>query len=365
MNGTIVEIVNVTRESAWLPWAVQYFFLIGLSVGGFLLTLPAFVARREAWLPLGRVALLVAVTCGIAAPVALLADLHQPNRFWHFYAYPQDDSWMSFGAWLIPLYVGLLLTYAWGILRPELAESRLRVFALGGSCNRFVPVVGILASVLAAGVVAYTGIEVAVVKARPLWNTPLLPVQFLATALVGALGLMLVLNRVVNGYDRDVEGRANRLMAVFLALVMVLGGIWFALGFAGVSDVHARALDSGAGFDAWQMTAGWAAAATLLPLAIALRWPVGSGWITGLIALHSAWMFRWTVFMGGQTVPKTGAGLYDYTLPLGPEGLLGIVGTLGLWLFIVIVSTSLLPWRSARLPAGGAAAPMTLKAKEN
>ena len=162
MNGTVVEIVNVTRESAWLPWAVQYFFLIGLSVGGFLLTLPAFVARREAWLPLGRVALLVAVTCGIAAPVALLADLHQPNRFWHFYAYPQDDSWMSFGAWLIPLYVGLLLTYAWGILRPELAASRLRVFALGGSCNRFVPVVGILASVLSGGVAAYTGIQVAV-----------------------------------------------------------------------------------------------------------------------------------------------------------------------------------------------------------
>jgi tetrathionate reductase subunit C len=361
MNGTIVEIVNVTRESAWLPWAVQYFFLIGLSLGGFLLTLPAFVGRREAWLPLGRVALIVAVTCGIAAPVALLADLHQPNRFWHFYAYPQDDSWMSFGAWLIPFYVGLLLLYAWGILRPNLP----RALALGGSCNRFAPAIGVLTALLAAGVAAYTGIEVAVVKARPLWNTPLLPVQFLATALVGGLGLVLILNRAVNASDRTVEGAANRLLAVFLALVMVLGVLWFALGFLGLSEVHARALASVAGFDAWQITALWAAAATLVPLAIALRWPVGSGWVTGLIAVHSAWMFRWTVFMGGQSVPKTGAGLYDYTLPLGPEGLLGIVGTLGLWIFLAIVFTSLLPWRSVRLPARGEAAAMALKAKEN
>lgn len=365
MNGTIVEIVNVTRESAWLPWAVQYFFLIGLSLGGFLLTLPAFVLRRQDWLPLGRVALVVAVTCGLAAPVALLADLHQPNRFWHFYAYPQGDSWMSWGAWFIPAYVTLLLGYAWGILRPRLAEGRLRLLALGSGANRFVPALGLLTAVAAATVIAYTGVEVAVVKARPLWNTPLLPVQFLATALVGALGLVLVLNRVVNGYDRAVEARANRLLALFLTLVMVLGGVWFVLGFLDLSAGHARALDSVAGFEAWQITALWAAAATLVPLVLAVAWPVGSGWVTGLIAIHSAWMFRWTVFMGGQTVPKTGAGLYDYTLPLGPEGLLGIVGTLGLWIFLVIAFTSLVPWRAVFVSARGELPVLGLKAKEN
>ena len=34
MQTHIVEVINMPREVAWLPWAVQYFFLIGLSVGG-------------------------------------------------------------------------------------------------------------------------------------------------------------------------------------------------------------------------------------------------------------------------------------------------------------------------------------------
>ena len=36
MNST-VEILGFAREAAWLPWAVQYFFLVGISVAGFFL----------------------------------------------------------------------------------------------------------------------------------------------------------------------------------------------------------------------------------------------------------------------------------------------------------------------------------------
>jgi tetrathionate reductase subunit C len=42
-------------------------------------------------------------------------------------------------------------------------------------------------------------------------------------------------------------------------------------------------------------------------------------------------------------VPKTGAGFYEYALPAGPDGLMGIVGTAGLWLFLLILMTALLP----------------------
>ena len=44
--STIVETINVAREVAWLPWAVQYFFLIGLSYGAFLLSLPGVALRK-------------------------------------------------------------------------------------------------------------------------------------------------------------------------------------------------------------------------------------------------------------------------------------------------------------------------------
>ena len=64
--------------------------------------------------------------------------------------------------------------------------------------------------------------------------------------------------------------------------------------------------------------------------------------------MHSAWMMRWTLFIGGQEIPKTGAGFYQYHLPLGQDGWLGLIGTAGLWIFVFIVLTSLLPWGDTR-----------------
>jgi tetrathionate reductase subunit C len=43
-----------------------------------------------------------------------------------------------------------------------------------------------------------------------------------------------------------------------------------------------------------------------------------------------------------QTLPNYDAGPYPYSLPIGPNGLLGILGMLGLWLAIATVVTELL-----------------------
>jgi tetrathionate reductase subunit C len=88
VNPSIVELVHVARGVDWLPWAVQYSLLIGLSVGAFLLALPGLVFERPAWRDCPRIALLGSLLCGLTAPVALLSDLHQPGRFLHFYLSP-------------------------------------------------------------------------------------------------------------------------------------------------------------------------------------------------------------------------------------------------------------------------------------
>jgi len=59
----------------------------------------------------------------------------------------------------------------------------------------------------------------------------------------------------------------------------------------------------------------------------------------------------WTILIGGQSIPKTGAGLYDYHLPLGSDGLLGIVGTLGLWIALLLLMLEYLPWAGAAFKA--------------
>ena len=363
----VLEVVNVTREAAWLPWAVQYFFLIALSVGCFALTLPGFVAARAGWLRIARLALVGALVCGIAAPVALLADLHQPGRFWRFYAHPNLDSWMAWGAFFIPGYLLGLVAYAWVALRPAMAGAAPRSALLGGAWRvlalpglrlppaRLLRGAALLTAAFALLVLLYTGMEVMVVRARPLWNTPFLPVQFALTGLVGAVGLALLLDRLPGAHDEAAAGRLARLLALLMLASAAVGGAWLAVGALGLDAAHRTALASVADQPAWRVTAIWAGLATAATVLVAMV--PRAGWLAGLLALHSAWMFRWTVFIGGQAVPKTGAGLYETHLPLGHDGLLGILGTGGLCLFLLVAITALLPWEQAGpVPAAAPAA---------
>ena len=333
---SVLEVINVTRDVTWLPWAVQYFFLIGLSAACFFMSMRASLSGRTDLARFGRLALIGALVCGLVAPVALLADLHQPGRFWRFYAHPNLKSWMAWGAFFIPGYLGGLIVYAFAAWKP--APALLRPAAW-------------LTAVFAVLILLYTGMEVMVVRARPLWNTPLLPVQFAVTAVTGAAGLVLVLDRLMRGHDAATERAAGRWLMASLSATILVGALWFLLGVTNLDATHAAALASVSGHEQWQMTALWAALATLVPLVLMWWKPVGLGWLAGLIGLHAAWMFRWTVFIGGQTVPKTGAGLYTYHLPLGHDGLAGIAGTFGLWVAALVVISALLPAdRAGRAP---------------
>ena len=360
----IIEIVNVTRPAAWLPWAVQYFFLIGISVACLFLALPGLALARPRWRRIGGLALWGALACGLAAPVALLADLHQPGRFWRFYAHPNLHSWMAIGSFLIPGYLAGLLLFTWAALRPALAGTpgaglvaRLqRLAALGGVAAPGLRALGAaLAGGFGGGVLLYTGMEVMVVRARPLWNTPLLPVQFAVTALAGALGLVLVLDRLTAPRDPGSTAGLSRMAAVTLLIALALDGAWLISGLTGLDPAAAAALVSLAGLRAWEMTAVWTVGATLVAAAVALAAPVRAGWLVGLLALHACWMFRWSLFIGGQSVPKTGAGMYDYHLPLGHDGLLGIAGVAGLCVFLLIALGALLPLAGPSEPATGRA----------
>ena len=61
--------------------------------------------------------------------------------------------------------------------------------------------------------------------------------------------------------------------------------------------------------------------------------------VLGIGLAASAWAFRWALFMGVQGVPKFGAGLYLYSMPLGGEGLMGMLGVAGLCVALVAMTT--------------------------
>ena len=344
----IIELLTPSYEAAWLPWAVQYFFLVGVATGAALLTSACVFGPanglRQRLLP---TAVLVLAMSAIAAPVALLADLHQPARFWHFYAHLTPWSWMSLGAILMPTFVGLcvLMCALWWLGKAKLMRALVPVLVLS-----------------TLSIVLYSGAEIMVIRSRPLWNTLWVPINLALSGWLATVGMAFVLYRFLPAkLQPDFETlHGLRNLGLWIATGLVIAGLtWVLYGIAGHSPSFDLAVRLFKDFPVWRISMLGSAifgAAVVIALLRGERRLGAKGYTlvlgTGLAA--SAWAFRWALFMGVQGVPKFGAGLYLYNMPLGGEGLMGMLGVAGLCVALVAMATwalELFPQRQATATA--------------
>ena len=329
----ITELLTPHYEVAWLPWAVQYFFLVGVATGAALLvSVCAFGQRGSAMQRLLPVAVLTLAVSTLAAPVSLLADLHQPARFWHFYAHFTPWSWMSRGAVLLPLFVtiSLALCASWWL-----------------GCTRWMRGLAPLLLLSALSITVYSGAEMMAIRSRPLWNTLWVPVNLALTGWLAAVGAMLVVERFLPSQLRPGAGALQALRSIGLGIAALLTLVvlaWVASGALGLNASFNEALRLFREFPVWRMTMLGSAVFGAVVIAALLRGKHrlgASGYtlVLGLGLAAAAWAFRWALFMGVQGVPKFGAGLYLYHMPLGGDGLLGMLGVAGLCVALVAVAT--------------------------
>lgn len=329
----ITELLTPHYEVSWLPWAVQYFFLVGVATGAALLvSVCAFGQRGSAMQRLLPVAVLTLAVSTLAAPVSLLADLHQPARFWHFYAYFTPWSWMSRGALLLPLFVVIALAFCatWWLGKTRWMRGLVPVLLLS-----------------ALSITVYSGAELMVIRARPLWNTLWVPVNLALTGWLAAVGVMLVVERFLPAKLRPDNSALQALRSIGLgvaALLLVVVLAWAVSGALGWSPSFNEALRLFSEFPVWRMTMLGSAVFGAVVVGALLRGKQrlhASGYtlVLGLGLAAAAWAFRWALFMGVQGVPKFGAGLYLYHMPLGGDGLLGMLGVAGLCVALVAMAT--------------------------
>ena len=346
----IIELLTPAYEAAWLPWAVQYFFLAGIATGAALLV-SSFVwgAENSARQKLLPATVLTLAVSAVAAPVSLLADLHQPARFWHFYAHFTPWSWMSLGALLLPAFVGLAVAMcaSWWLGKLKWMRMLSPLLALS-----------------ALTISIYTGAEIMEVRSRPLWSTLWVPVNLALTGWLASVGSIFVLERFLPQALRPGAQALQvlRTLGLGLACALVLVALaWAVNGMIGASPSFDAAMRLWNDFPVWRIGMAGSAllGAAVVGALIRGRHRLGAKGYTlvlGLGLAGSAWAFRWALFMGVQGVPKYGAGTYIYHMPLGGDGLLGMVGVAGLCVALVALATWGLDLFPARRQSRGAAA---------
>lgn len=200
INITGTNAITYPHLHIW-DWRIAtYLFLGGVTAG--LLVLSSIINFRVTRLKANDVA--CCFMGPILAPFILMLgmffiflDVERPlNAFW-FYLSFNPTSPMSWGAWGVGVIIPVSFLYGLAAI-PEESRGILRVDYLKKLSARLNPYLRKLAGInFALGIFLgiYTGVLLSSFVARPLWNSPILPVLFLTSALSTGAAFIIIAAR--------------------------------------------------------------------------------------------------------------------------------------------------------------------------
>ncbi len=172
------------HDVSWHSSYAVYFFIVGIAAALFFFSFLSW--HQEALRPLRERAAYGSFGLLVVAALLLISDLSQPARFLYI---------------MNPAYLQLSSPLAWGGLNIIAfgAVSAAYLFLLRKGAERWAWETHALAAVgslLALGLPVYTGFDLTVHQSRPIWNTPLMPVLFVALSIAsGAAVCSLLVSR--------------------------------------------------------------------------------------------------------------------------------------------------------------------------
>jgi formate-dependent nitrite reductase membrane component NrfD len=178
-------------ENAWGWLIVSYLFLAGAGAGAFIAAVACDLLAPDWSKALARGGSLVAgplVAVGTACLVFdLEAGLWEPWR--QFYLISNLNSMITWGVIVLSLFIPVALLYA---------AALNEITFVGRIAKKYLRPLEFVGSALAIGTAVYTGILIAVVNGVPFWNTPLMPVLFLASAISTGLAAAMIAAAIID-----------------------------------------------------------------------------------------------------------------------------------------------------------------------
>ena len=252
-----MSVTNLTSYFSWGLWVVFYIFFIGLSAGSFLLSTMIYVFKMHALERVGRLSLLSALFSLIAGLMFVLIDLGHPERFWHTLVYRNMSSVLEWEINFYLLYILLVLGELWLVMRDDLSAMATNEKGMRGTigkilslryrtaptqaglakqahtAERWVKILGIIGIPMALGVHGGTGSIFAVQIAKPYWNSSIVPIIFIVSALVSGSALVTCLYSFFGEKDAEkpnVLASLSNLLILFVGVDLILVFAEFLIG---------------------------------------------------------------------------------------------------------------------------------------
>lgn len=401
---TLKELFVLPNENIY--WALQivlYPFMTGLVAGAFVLSSLYHVFGVQKLKDIARFALVFSFSLLFVAPIPLVLHLQQPFRALNVFMTPHFTSAIaSFGV-IFFTYASIVAIELWLLNRKRFVTESIRYREMKKK-NFFQSLFGFINTVLTLGatdiseealhadekatkIAAGIGIPVALflhgyvgfifgsVKANALWMTPLMPVIFIASAVVSGIALVILVYTITTTVRRALEKRkaarvqgykmVNKLKAepdvIQLTAKWLLGFLIFAVALE-LLDLLFRSYTAVKSWDALRsviyqhdfiqefvMQYGIGEFLPLILLALP-RLSVKRAAISGLLIVFGVLMMRYNVVIGGQAFSLTFNGFMQYRLPIWPtsletykEGLFGALTVFAIPFVLFTIFNKFLP----------------------
>jgi Ni/Fe-hydrogenase subunit HybB-like protein len=383
-------------EIHWSILIVVYPYVTGLVAGAFILASLVKIFNVKEVQPTYRLALLTALAFLLVAPLPLLLHLGRPERFYEILLTPNPTSAMAMFGFVYAWYLmGVLLLEIWFEFRADLIrlgrETRsslrwlyraLSLFSRDDSPEsvafdrkaiKTITVIGVPSAFLLHG---YVGFIFGSVKANPWWNSVLMPIVFLMSAIVSGIALVVLIYMVLAGVRRrPIDMKCLDTITSYLFYAVVVDFSLEALDFIHRLYQSEESVKILAKLISNKLFISLFVLQILLGMFIPLALLVAARffkanddlrkllYFTSVILIQiGIFSTRWNVVIGGQLFSKSFRGLMAYKMEVtGIEGLLTGLVLMALPLVILAVFLKLLP--SEHLPeravtVAGAAGPV-------
>lgn len=179
------------QESAWGWLIITYLFLAGAGSGAFIAAVACDLLAPDWSKALARAGSLVAGPLVAIGTLCLVLDLEaglwEPWR--QVYMINNLRSMITWGVIILSIFIPIALLYA---------AALNEITFVGKLAKKYVTIIELIGSVFAVATAAYTGVLIAVVNGVPFWNTPLMPVLFLASAISTGLAAAMIVAAVID-----------------------------------------------------------------------------------------------------------------------------------------------------------------------
>jgi menaquinone reductase, integral membrane subunit len=326
--------LTVTAMNDTVPWGLWITIdlsSIALGAGAFTLSAIVYLFGMKRFQSIARLAIFVGFIGYTSALLTLVMDIGRPDRFWHPWVYWNIHSVLWEITWCITIYLMIMIIE----FLPVIADTRFfnnwpRLRKFMHSLHKLAPALALLGLLISLLHQSSLGATYGIVKARPIWFKPSMPIMFILSAVAVGPALTMSVAFVIEWITMKKTVPHDVLFAIakFSGLALLVYGylrFWDAMA----TLYYGRTPSVMAAWALLESTTPYYFAFWVLELVLGVAVPAFI-FLNGrfnkrpiflvfgtLLAMMGIVVNRWNVTVSGLTVPLSYSPGQLYTSPVG------------------------------------------------